>query len=121
LEFERARQWKHKIDLTFADSYIEAKEEKIMNAEVVRINDGQIMLPADIRQKLGLRDGDRVVFIEENNQIILANAAKVAFAEMRQTFAGEAQRLNLENEQDVVTLVDEVREGIWKTNYAHSA
>ncbi|MDR1113797.1 MAG: AbrB/MazE/SpoVT family DNA-binding domain-containing protein [Candidatus Margulisbacteria bacterium] len=89
--------------------------------EIVRVNNGQITLPAVICRKLGLRDGDRAVFIEENGRIILANAAKTAFAEMRQAFAGEAERLDLKNEQDIVSLVDEVREEIWKTNYAHSA
>lgn len=37
---------------------------------------------------------------------------------MRAAFAGEAERLGLASEQDVVALVDGVREEMWKERYA---
>ena len=37
---------------------------------------------------------------------------------MRTAFAGEAERLGLKDEVDVVALVDEVRGEMWKERYA---
>ena len=49
-----------------------------------------------------------------------ANAVKTAFDNMRAAFAGEADRLGLKDESDVVALVDEIREEMWKELYADS-
>ena len=87
--------------------------------EVAKITSrGQITIPIDIRKKLGVKEGDKVIFIEDGNNIIVANAAKIAFANIRAAFAGEAERLGLRDEQDVVELVDEVREEMWEERYA---
>ena len=82
---------------------------------------GQITLPIDIRRKLGVRDGDKVVFIEDQGRIVVANAAKIAFANLRAGFAREAERLGLQDEQDVVALVDEVRAQMWEERHAGDA
>jgi AbrB family looped-hinge helix DNA binding protein len=90
--------------------------------EIVKITTrGQITLPIDIRKKLGVRDGDKVVFIEDQGRVIVANAAKIAFANLRAGFSGEADRLELQDEQDVVALVDGVRGQMWKERYAGDA
>jgi AbrB family looped-hinge helix DNA binding protein len=87
--------------------------------EVAKITSrGQITIPIDIRKRLGVKEGDKVIFIEDGNRIVVANAAKIAFADMRSAFVGEAERLGLKDEQDVVALVDEVREEMWKERYA---
>ncbi|MDR2892089.1 MAG: AbrB/MazE/SpoVT family DNA-binding domain-containing protein [Deltaproteobacteria bacterium] len=70
---------------------------------------GQLTLPLEIRKKLRVGEGDKVVFYEDGERIIVANAAKMAFAQIREDFAGEAERLGLKDEQDVVALVKEVR------------
>jgi len=83
--------------------------------EVAKITSrGQITIPIDIRKKLGVKEGDKVVFIEDNGRIFVANAAKIAFANMRSAFFGEAERLGLRTEQDIVALIDEIREEVWK-------
>ena len=82
---------------------------------------GQITIPIDIRRKLGVRDGDKVVFIEDQGRIVIANAAKIVFANLRAGFAGEAERLGLKEEQDVVALVDEVRAQLWEERSAGDA
>ena len=87
--------------------------------EVAKITSrGQVTIPIDIRKKLGVKEGDKIVFLEDGSRIVVVNAAKIAFANMQKAFAGEAERLGLKNEQDVVALVDEVREGMWKERYA---
>jgi AbrB family looped-hinge helix DNA binding protein len=89
--------------------------------EVAKItNRGQITVPIDIRKKLGVKEGDKIIFIEDGNRIVVANAAKIAFANMRTAFAGEAERLGLRDEQDVVALVDEVREEMWEERYENN-
>ncbi len=70
---------------------------------------GQITIPVDIRKKLGVKDGDKVVFVEENGRIVMKNAAMVALKTAQDAFRGEADRLGLQSEQDVVALVKEVR------------
>ncbi|ADL68373.1 AbrB/MazE/SpoVT family DNA-binding domain-containing protein [Thermoanaerobacterium thermosaccharolyticum] len=81
---------------------------------------GQITIPIDIRKKLNLKDGDKVIFIEEGDKIIFANAAKVAFMNIQKAFEGEAERLGLKNEQDVVDMVNEIREEMWKERYENN-
>jgi AbrB family looped-hinge helix DNA binding protein len=70
---------------------------------------GQITIPAEIRKKLGVKDGDKVIFLEENGRIIMENAAMIALRNTQEAFAGEAERLGLKTEQDVVDLVKDVR------------
>ena len=87
--------------------------------EVAKITSrGQVTIPIDIRKKLGVKEGDKVIFAEDGNKIFIVNAAKVAFANIRAAFAGEAERLGLTDEQDVVALVDKVRGEMWKERYA---
>jgi len=87
--------------------------------EIAKITSrGQITLPIDIRKKLGVREGDKVVFIEDQGNVMVFNAAKIAFANMREAFKGEADRLGLKDEKDVADLVDEVREELWENRNA---
>ena len=81
-----------------------------MSMELAKITSkGQITLPMGIRKKLRLRDGDKVAFIEMDNQIVVANPISIAIKNVQEAFAGEAERLNLKDEDDVTELVKEVR------------
>ena len=42
---------------------------------------GQITLPLAIRRKLDVKEGDKVVFYEENGRIVFENAAKLTIAQ----------------------------------------
>ncbi len=81
---------------------------------------GQITIPIEIRKKLGVKDGDKVIFLEENGRIIMENAAMVALKNAQDAFTGEAERLGLKTEQDVVTLVKEVRREVWDERHARN-
>ncbi len=70
---------------------------------------GQITIPADIRRLLGIQPGGKVVFIQDGDRVMMANATIETFAQMQRAFAGEAERLGLKDEQDVVDLVKQVR------------
>lgn len=43
-------------------------------------SNGQVVIPVEIRKKLELESGDKVLFIEKNGEIIIKNAKK-AFEE----------------------------------------
>jgi len=70
---------------------------------------GQITIPAAVRKRLGVRDGDKVVFVEEEGRIIIENAAMMSLMKAQDAFAGEAERLGLVTRQDVVNIVKETQ------------
>ncbi len=80
---------------------------------------GQITIPIEIRKRLNIKDGDKVVFLEENGKIVMENSAMVALREVQDAFKGEAERLGLKTEQDVVNLVKEVRKEMWEERHAN--
>ena len=75
---------------------------------------GQITLPISIRRALHLKDGDKVAFIEKNGQYVLINPVKLAIREVQEGFYGEAEKLNLQDIDDVVDLVKEIRKNKMK-------
>ena len=70
---------------------------------------GQITLPISIRRALGLKDGDKVAFVEMGGQYVLLNPAMLALRKAQTAFAGFAEENGLESEDDVVNLVKEIR------------
>ena len=79
---------------------------------------GQITIPVEIRKLLGIKDGDKVIFIEENGRVVIENAAMIALKNAQRDFIGEAERLGLKNEKDVVNMVKEVRRDVWEERNA---
>jgi len=78
--------------------------------EIAKITSkGQITLPVYIRRKLGVKEGDKVLFVEDAGIIYLLNSSMEALREARIAFAGEADRLGLKKDEDVVSLVKDVR------------
>ena len=77
------------------------------NAKVM--SKGQITIPKDIRTVLGISNGDRVTFIVEGNVVRLVNSAVYAMQVLQNEMAGEAQRTGLDSEEDVMALVEEMK------------
>ena len=78
--------------------------------EVAKITSkGQITIPVDVRRKMRLKDGDKVIFINENGRYYVENAALVAINRIQEAFEGEAERLGLKDEDDVVDMVKKIR------------
>lgn len=70
---------------------------------------GQITIPIDIRRKLGIKEGDKILFIEEAGRIYILNSSMEALKEAQAAFSGEAERVGLKNEDDVVAMMKEFR------------
>jgi len=82
-----------------------------MNLAKISAN-GQITVPVEIRRKLMLKEGDKVLFIErDNGEIIINNASATAILKAQKAFTGVAKSLEVNDEDEVQVLVDEVRYG----------
>ncbi len=81
---------------TFADS------AKVMSK-------GQITIPKDVREALGVSCGDRVTFLVENGNVRVVNSAIYAMQALQQEMTGEAARVGITSDDDVIALVKELR------------
>jgi len=70
---------------------------------------GQITIPVYVRKKLGVKEGDKLLFVEEEGRIFIANSTMIALREAQAAFEGEAERLGLRNEDDVVNMLKQLR------------
>ena len=70
---------------------------------------GQITLPKDIREALGVKTGDRVTIISQDNQVIMMNSAVYAMKMLQSSMEGEAKKAGLRSDEDVVDLVKKIR------------
>jgi AbrB family looped-hinge helix DNA binding protein len=75
---------------------------------------GQVTIPIEIRHKLGLREGDKVVFMEQGENIILLNSNRIAWKELQTAFQGAAEEAGFQSEEDVVDFCKEVRQEMWE-------
>ena len=72
---------------------------------------GQITIPKDVREVLGVESGDRVTFIVESGSVRLVNSAVYAMQMLRLEMAGEAERAGLNSDEAIAALVKELRDG----------
>lgn len=70
---------------------------------------GQVTIPKDVRDVLGVASGDRVTFVVEGNTVRIVNSAVYAMQMLQQEMTGEAERAGLTSEDDVMALVKELR------------
>ena len=61
----------------------------IDNAKVMA--KGQVTIPKDVREILGISSGDRVTFVVENGSVRLINSAVYAMQMLQAQMAGEAE------------------------------
>ncbi len=79
----------------------------IDNAKVMA--KGQVTIPRDVREILGISCGDRVTFVVENGNVRLINSAVYAMQMLQTQMKGEAEQSGLTSEEAVMNLVKEVR------------
>ncbi|GHU07011.1 AbrB family transcriptional regulator [Betaproteobacteria bacterium] len=92
-----------------------------MEMEIAKLTSkGQLTVPVTIRKKLRLKEGDKVVFLSDaDDEIRIVNASILALERVQKAFAGEAERLGLKTDQDVVDMVKEVRAEMSRERYAN--
>lgn len=82
-----------------------------MNLAKISSN-GQITVPAEIRRLLGLKSGDKILFLQnKDGDIVINNASAKAIYKAQTAFEGVAEEMGVYNENDVQELVNEVRYG----------
>lgn len=80
----------------------------IDNAKVMA--KGQITIPKDVREVLGVSNGDRVSFIVENGNVRIVNSAVYAMQMLQNEMRGEAKKAGLDSDEDIMAMVKEMRQ-----------
>jgi antitoxin PrlF len=82
-----------------------------MNLAKISAN-GQVTVPVEIRKKLNLKEGDKILFFERNDgEVVINNASATAIINAQKAFEGTAKDFGVKSEDDVQRLVDEIRYG----------
>lgn len=79
----------------------------IDNAKVM--SKGQVTIPKDVREILGISSGDRITFVVENGNVRLINSAVYAMQLLQAQMANEAENTGLTSDEAIMNLVKEVR------------
>lgn len=79
----------------------------IDNAKVM--SKGQVTIPKDVREILGISIGDRITFVVENGNVRLINSAVYAMQLLQAQMANEAENTGLTSDEAIMDLVKEVR------------
>ena len=69
----------------------------------------QITLPKDIRSVLRINTGDRVTLISEGDRVVLMNSAVYAMKMLQKAMEGEAEKVGVQSDDDVVDMIMEMR------------
>ncbi len=69
---------------------------------------GQVTIPKDIREKLKINEGDQLVFVYDNEKVIMMNSAIYAMKLMQEMMSGAAEKENIK-EEDVSKMIREIR------------
>jgi AbrB family looped-hinge helix DNA binding protein len=80
-----------------------------MNLAKVSAN-GQVTVPVEIRKKLNLKEGDKILFFERSNgEVVINNASATAIINAQRAFEGAASDFGVNSEEDVQRLIDDER------------
>ena len=81
------------------------------NAKVM--SKGQVTIPKDVREVLGVSTGDRITFVVEGNTVRLVNSAVYAMQILQSQMKGEAEKAGLVSEDDIMEMVKERQQQQW--------
>ncbi|WP_169312539.1 AbrB/MazE/SpoVT family DNA-binding domain-containing protein [Nakamurella multipartita] len=71
---------------------------------------GQITVPIDVRRRLHLVPGGKVLFLEKpNGEVVVAKAALAALAQAQEVFADAAADFGVADATDVQEVIDSLR------------
>jgi bifunctional DNA-binding transcriptional regulator/antitoxin component of YhaV-PrlF toxin-antitoxin module len=70
---------------------------------------GTIALPLDVCEKMRLEAGSSVAFVCEDDRVVMVNPAIYAMRWLQKEMEGEAERVGLTTEEDIIALCREIR------------
>ena len=70
---------------------------------------GQITIPRDVREKLKLKTGDKVLFFEENNRYFLQNSNSLVLSNFQKSMEGAAKEAGFKDPDDVTKYIKNLR------------
>ena len=70
---------------------------------------GQITIPKNVREALGVESGDRVTFIVDGNNVRVVNSAVYAIMRLQNQMRGEAEKAGLFSDEDVANWITQSR------------
>jgi AbrB family looped-hinge helix DNA binding protein len=73
------------------------------------ISEGQILIPQEIREKMDLKNGDKIVFIEENGKYYFQNSNSLALKNFQNNMKGSAEEAGFNDPDDVVEYIKQLR------------
>ncbi len=79
----------------------------IDNAKVM--SKGQVTIPKDVRNVLGIESGDRITFIVENGNVRIVNSAIYAMQILQKDLEEKASEVGLDTEDDINELIKDIR------------
>ena len=70
---------------------------------------GQVTIPKNVREALGVESGDRVTFIVNGNQVRVVNSAVYALMRLQEQMEGEGEKAGLFTEKDIANWITRSR------------
>ena len=70
---------------------------------------GQVTIPKEVREVLRIKNGDKVTFIVEGENVRIVNAAVYAMEMFAREMKGEAEKAGIKTDDDVISQVKELR------------
>ncbi|MCL2374024.1 MAG: AbrB/MazE/SpoVT family DNA-binding domain-containing protein [Treponema sp.] len=81
--------------------------------EIARVTSkGQITIPRDIRAKMDIKRGDKIVFFEDNGKYFFQNSASLAIKaleDLQNIMKGEAEKAGFNDPEDVEKYIKSLR------------
>ncbi|MDR1105372.1 MAG: AbrB/MazE/SpoVT family DNA-binding domain-containing protein [Treponema sp.] len=70
---------------------------------------GQITIPQEIREKMDLKKGDKIIFIEENGKYYFQNSNKLTLTNLQKNMKGTAKEAGFNDPDDVEKYIKQLR------------
>lgn len=70
---------------------------------------GQITIPKEIRQKLGVDTGDKVMIIWDGERVSMMNPVAYALKMIQMEMEGEAEKVGLGTEEEIIAYCKQIR------------
>jgi len=70
---------------------------------------GQITIPRDVRVKMNIKTGDKLLFFEENGKFFLQNSNTIVLADFQKAMKGAAKQAGFNDTDDVVKYIKVLR------------